>query len=63
MIPQTQKPTLRLVHITEFGDMTDITVDLTDDDIFAVGDALRLMLAGCGYARESIEQILPEETE
>jgi hypothetical protein len=61
MIPDARKPTLRFILTTEFGDVTDITKDLNGTGIECLFWAIRDALAGCGYAKETIEEWFPVE--
>lgn len=60
-LPPTQKPSLRLVFTTEFGDKTDITKDLISSGIDDLFYAIRDALAGCGFSQELINSWFPEE--
>ena len=56
-----QKPSLQFIFITEFGDKTDIKIDLHDSSMESLFWAIRDALAGCGFAKGTIEQWFPED--
>ena len=56
-----QKPQLRFILTTEFGDVTDITKDLGGSSIEDLFWAVRDAIAGCGFAKENIDQWFPTE--
>jgi len=55
------QPNLRIVLTTEFGHKTDISIDLADESMDSVFWAIRDALAGCGYAKETIDEWFPNE--
>ena len=61
MIKEPKTPSLRFVLTNEFGDQTDITKDLSSANMEDLFWAIRDALAGCGFARETIEQWFPDE--
>lgn len=61
MIPEPKKPSLRLVLTSEFGDVTDITKDLSGAGMEDIFWAIRDALAGCGFNHDTIDQWFPEE--
>ena len=54
-------PTIRLVLVNEWGDQTDITKTLTVCDMEQVYEAIREMLAGCGFGQETIDEWMGQE--
>ena len=56
----TQRTTLEFIYTTEFGDRSEIKLDLYDATIGSVFQAVRQALAGCGFAQSSIEEWFPE---
>lgn len=59
-ITPTHKPSLRFIFTNEFGDTTDITKDLHTSAIDDLFWAIRESLAGCGFAKETIEEWFSE---
>ena len=56
-----QKPTLQLVYTTEFGDRSEVILDLYDSTIDSVFHAVRQALVGCGFAQALVDEWFPEE--
>ena len=61
MLPEMNKPSIRIVFNNGFGDITDVTKTLVDGTIGDVFEAIRECLAGCGFQAENIDEWFPEE--
>jgi len=57
-----QKATLEFIYTNEFGDRTQIKTDLYDSTIESLYNAIHYALAGCGFAKETIDEWLGELT-
>jgi hypothetical protein len=56
MIEEMVKPSLRVVLTNEFGDKTDITIDLAVCDMEHVYESVQDALRGCGFADKTVKE-------
>ena len=61
VLPEFRKPTLEFIYTNEFGDKSEIKLDLYDSTIGSVFQGIRQALAGCGFSEKNIEEYFPEE--
>jgi hypothetical protein len=51
-----QKATLEFIYTNEFGDRTEIKIDLMDTTMHGLYWGVRQALAGCGFAEKTIDE-------
>jgi hypothetical protein len=56
MLPEIRKPYLQFIFVSEFGDKSEVKIDLIDGSMESLYPAIQQALAGCGFSQDTIRE-------